>query len=54
MADPATTARIDANLKLAAALHVEGTPVFVIGGQVIPGAVPLARLQQAVESARLN
>ena len=54
MADPATAARIDANLKLAEALHVEGTPVFVVGGQVIPGAVPLAQLQQAVENARLH
>ncbi len=49
MASPAVQARIDANLKLAAALHVEGTPALVIGNQLIPGAVGLDDLKSAVE-----
>ncbi len=49
MASPAVQARIDANLKLAAALHVEGTPALVVGNQLIPGAVGLDDLRSAVE-----
>lgn len=49
MAGPAVQARIDANLKLATALHVEGTPALVIGNQLIPGAVGLDDLKAAVE-----
>jgi protein-disulfide isomerase len=52
MADPAIQAQIDDNLQLARTLHVEGTPAFVIGNRLIPGAVPLAELQDAVAAAR--
>jgi protein-disulfide isomerase len=52
MADPAIQARLDANLRLATALHVEGTPAVVVGERMIPGAVELADLQQAVSAAR--
>jgi protein-disulfide isomerase len=52
MADPAIQARLDANLQLARALHIEGTPAFVIGAQLIPGAIELADMQQAVATAR--
>ena len=52
MADPAIQARLQGNLALAQALHVDGTPAFVIGTRMIPGAVPLADLQDAVAAAR--
>jgi protein-disulfide isomerase len=52
MDDPAIQARIDANLKLAHAIGIEGTPALVIGGELIPGAVDLAELQKAVVTAR--
>lgn len=52
MADPAIQARLDSNLQLARTLHIEGTPAFVIGTHLIPGAVPLAELQSAVAAAR--
>jgi protein-disulfide isomerase len=52
MDDPAIQARIDANLALAQSLGVQGTPVFVAGGRMLPGAVPLAQLQAAVAAAR--
>jgi protein-disulfide isomerase len=52
MDDPAIQARIDANLELAHALQVQGTPVYVIGDQMLPGAVTLADLQEAVGAAR--
>ena len=54
MADPATQARLDKNLHLAAALHVDGTPALVIGSRMIPGAIDLPELQQAVAAARLR
>ncbi len=52
MADPAVQARLDKNLHLAAALHVDGTPALVIGNRMIPGAIELAELQQAISAAR--
>ncbi len=52
MADPAIQARLDANLGLARVLRIEGTPAFVIGPQLIPGAIDLADMQQAVAIAR--
>ena len=54
MADPATQARLDATMQLARTLHVEGTPAFVIGTKLFPGALALADLQDAVEAARIR
>ena len=52
MADPAIQARLDANLKMAHALQIEGTPAYVIGDRMLSGAVELAELQDAVTAAR--
>lgn len=52
MGDPSIQAQLEANLQLARTLHVDGTPAFVIGHQLIPGAVSLAELQTAVAAAR--
>ncbi len=52
MADPAIQARIDSNLALAHALQIEGTPAYVVGGRMVPGAVELAELQGMVAAAR--
>ena len=52
MADPAIQRRIDANLNLARVLGIQGTPALVIGDKLIPGAVDLAELEQAVKAAR--
>jgi protein-disulfide isomerase len=52
MADPAVQRRIDANLELAAKLDIRGTPAFIIGRQMLPGALDLAELQDAVVAAR--
>ncbi len=47
---------IDAKLQetydLAEALGITGTPAFVIGDEVVPGAITMARLQQIVAEAR--
>ncbi len=52
MADPATQQRINANLELASKLDIRGTPAFVIGTRMLPGAVGLEELQEAVAAAR--
>ena len=52
MEDPAVQARIDANLKLAHGLGIQGTPALVIGDDLIPGAVDLPELQKIVAEAR--
>ena len=52
MADPAIQARIDANLKLAHTLNIQGTPAYVIGDQLLPGALSVADMQGSVAEAR--
>ncbi len=52
MADPAIQRRLDANVQLARSLGIQGTPALVIGQALIPGAVDVSELQQAVKAAR--
>ncbi|HVZ07273.1 DsbA family protein [Rhodopila sp.] len=52
MEDPSVKARIDHNLALARALEIQGTPALVVGKQLIPGAVDLNDLKEAVAAAR--
>jgi protein-disulfide isomerase len=52
MDDPAIAQRLAANVSLAQRLGIEGTPALVIGDKVIPGAVELAALREAVGQAR--
>jgi protein-disulfide isomerase len=52
MDDPSVQARIDANLKLAHELGIQGTPALVIGDTLIPGAVDMADLRKAVADVR--
>lgn len=46
------TAEIANNLKLARALGVDGTPAFVIGDQMLSGAVGYDALKKAIDAAR--
>ncbi len=52
MRDPAIEEAIARNLQLANALQITGTPSFVIGQQIVPGAVDLRTLQSFVTRAR--
>jgi protein-disulfide isomerase len=52
MADPAIDAAIARNLELANALGITGTPSFVIGDRVVPGAVDRATLETLIGQAR--
>jgi len=47
-----TKSRIDFNLGLARRLELQGTPAYVVGNRLLPGAVELSELQEAVAEAR--
>jgi protein-disulfide isomerase len=49
---PDIAQQIDRSLALAKALGIDGTPAFVIGDRVIPGAVDAGVIQAAVAAAR--
>jgi protein-disulfide isomerase len=49
---PEVNAVLEANYALAHELGIEGTPAFVIGDQLIPGAVEKARLEHLIDEAR--
>jgi protein-disulfide isomerase len=44
--------RLEGNLRLARRLGIDGTPALVIGTRLIPGAVDLATLEEAIAEAR--
>jgi protein-disulfide isomerase len=50
--DPAIGETIGKNLALAQALRINGTPSFVVGDQIIRGAVDLTTLQTFIRQAR--
>ncbi len=52
MAGPEVKATLQEDFKLAEALGLNGTPSYVIGSDVVVGAVGLAALQQKVNNAR--
>ena len=54
MSDPAIKSTIDRNIELARKLQINGTPAFIIGGQLVPGAVDLATLREMVATARAS
>ena len=43
---------LKANLELAEALDIRGTPGFVIGDEIVPGAISLDALKQMIATAR--
>ncbi len=52
MADPEINAQLKRNADLAQELQIGGTPAFVIGGKLVPGAVDLDTMQEMVKAAR--
>jgi protein-disulfide isomerase len=51
-ADPAIAEKLSRTLELAKKLQINGTPAFVIGGQLVPGAIDIATMRQLVAAAR--
>jgi Protein-disulfide isomerase len=54
MADPAVQAKLEKNLALAQKLNINGTPAFIVGDKLMPGAVDQETLKQAIADARGN
>lgn len=52
LSDPSLDGRIARVMELARALGIGGTPAFVVGERLLPGAVPRAVLEEAVAEAR--
>ena len=52
MADPAIDAHFDRSHELTRALGFSGTPSFVVGDELVPGAVPVDTLRGLVAAAR--
>lgn len=52
MADPAIERMLKANHKLADELDIRGTPAFVVGEEIVPGAISVDALRQLIEVAR--
>jgi protein-disulfide isomerase len=50
--DPAVDDALNENFKVAEALGLRGTPSYVIGDEVIPGAVSFEALQEKIAKAR--
>ena len=44
--------KVQANNNLARALGVTGTPAFIIGTEIVPGAVTISRLRSLIDKAR--
>ena len=52
MASEAHRRELQTNMELAGLIRVTGTPAFVVGDQVLHGAVGYERLKQAIDEAR--
>jgi len=52
MEDPKIRSHIEATYELAEALGIRGTPAFIIGGELIPGALDRAELDKLVAETR--
>jgi protein-disulfide isomerase len=54
MNSPEIEAQIQANYALARTLGIDGTPAFVIGNELIPGALDQTRLTELIDEARTS
>lgn len=52
MSRPEIEAQLRKNYELAQALEIRGTPAFIIGGELIPGAVDVGTLRRKIAEAR--
>jgi protein-disulfide isomerase len=52
MDDPGIAAALDRTRELASALGINGTPAFVVGEEIVPGAIGLDEMRELVRRAR--
>ena len=54
MEDPAIQVYLDETRELAQKIGITGTPAFLVGGKLVPGAVDAARMNELVAAARAD
>ena len=54
MNDKNIDVQIESNRELAQSLNINGTPTFVVGDRIIPGAVDGDTLRELIETNRIN
>jgi protein-disulfide isomerase len=52
MGDPAIEEQLERNYRLATAIGINGTPAFVIGDRLVPGAVDEAAMMEIIATER--
>ena len=52
MSDPAIRTYLEDTTKLAQKLGIKGTPGFIIGDQIVPGAASLKQLKKFIQTER--
>jgi protein-disulfide isomerase len=52
MQDPAVAETINRNYALADALGIRGTPAFIVGNELVPGAISAEEMQKRIAAAR--
>jgi len=52
MADPALQTILEKNYRLAQSLNINGTPAFVIGEKLVPGAIDIETMKRMIAEAR--
>jgi protein-disulfide isomerase len=52
MASPEVARMLKDNMNLAEALQIHGTPAFVIGSEIVPGAIDLGTLKEMIADTR--
>jgi protein-disulfide isomerase len=52
MADPKLNEELERNMKLATALDINGTPAYIVGNQIIAGAIDMDALAKLVAAER--
>lgn len=52
MDDPQVTESLQRNIRLANSLEISGTPAYIVGGRLIPGAIDATALVQLVSDER--
>jgi protein-disulfide isomerase len=52
MGDPKLQAALDRNIRVASTLGINGTPGYIVGSQIIPGAIDIASLEMLIAGER--
>lgn len=52
MESPEVMSQVEANKNLASSLNIRGTPTFVIGEDIVPGAIDIETFREIIRKIR--